>query len=973
MSLTANDFIEFFTTIHGCEPFPWQRRLVGEVLERGWPRSLRLPTASGKTAVLDIAVFALAAQSHMPPAQRKACRRIALVIDRRIVVDDAYRRAERIRDAVAQARDGVLRRVADALRSLGGDRPLDDPLQVAVLRGGIYREDRWARTPVQPVILCSTVDQVGSRLLHRGYGLSPYAWPLHAALLGHDCLIILDEAHCSRPFLQTLRQIEQHRLEAQQPLPGPFAVVAMTATPHDSEAPFTLDAADRTNPVLQRRLSARKLASLVPLKGKSDDDIADAVIECVRKSLNWQHQDCSMPVSTILVVLNRVQAARTVREHLQQATQGRDRLDIDCLLLTGRCRSVERDAVLRAQAERLAAGRKPRQPSGARPLVVVATQCVEVGADLDADALITEVCPLDALCQRLGRLDRLGERGVSPVWIVARADAIGTVERPAEDPLYGSAPSRTWQWLQRYAESAKGGCDLGINALDASMAKVPEADLARMRAPTADAPTIFPVYCDLWVQTSPEPIVSPDPAVFLHGPQRAAPEVRIVWRGDLDAQRPSTWADTVAICPPTVGEGVPLPIHLARRWLSQVESDADDVLADIDAAQADGSPDEEELPAGRVALRWRGPDASQVIQALELRPGDVLVVPASYGGCDAEGWHGRPNTVTHDIAELALVAARRQAVLRLHPALLEQPAWERLRDLVRPLATLTADEGWPEELEAQVDAVLKEAARHDLPAGLHDVFVTLADDRHRQVLPHPSGLGVVVASRRRIGADFSDEDDTASLADRRVPLLTHVEQVASTAAGIARALGLDERIVRAVEWAGRLHDLGKADPRFQAWLCGGNPIRAAQAGLLAKSDGVPRSPGEQAAARARSGYPVGARHELLSVRLAESGRPLFSQDLDWDLVLHLVASHHGRCRPFAPVVQDERPLTVQLQLKGVLLAASSDTELARLDSGVAQRFWVLIRRYGWWGLSLLEACVRLADHRASEHPEENMS
>ena len=271
--LSVDDFPAFFEEVHGHPPFPWQERLLDQVAAKGeWPSVLDLPTGSGKTAAIDIAVFHVALEADRFEA-RRAPVRIAFVVDRRLVVDDAFTRAQRLEKALSQSTKPITRRVAECLKALSGDGP---PLVARRLRGGIPREDDWARTPAQPTVLCSTVDQIGSRLLFRGYGVSNSMKPVHAGLIGADCLILLDEAHLAEPFRQTLDWIGLYRGSKwrESKTAAPWGVALLTATPGEkAQDAFSLDEEDRSHPILKRRLDASKPARLVaPAKPKTKEE-----------------------------------------------------------------------------------------------------------------------------------------------------------------------------------------------------------------------------------------------------------------------------------------------------------------------------------------------------------------------------------------------------------------------------------------------------------------------------------------------------------------------------------------------------------------------------------------------------------------------------------------------------------------------------------------------------------------------------
>jgi CRISPR-associated endonuclease/helicase Cas3 len=125
--------------------------------------------------------------------------------------------------------------------------------------------------------------------------------------------------------------------------------------------------------------------------------------------------------------------------------------------------------------------------------------------------------------------------------------------------------------------------------------------------------------------------------------------------------------------------------------------------------------------------------------------------------------------------------------------------------------------------------------------------------------------------------------------------------------------------------------------------------------------------------RRLSGLPDGFRHELLSALIINQSE-IGKQYPERELLLHLIASHHGRCRSMAPVIHDPTPEPFDVPVGGEALRfAGQDHPLAHLSEGVARRFWNLNRRFGWWGLPYLEAMLRLADQYESANTNSTQS
>ncbi len=938
-------FSDWYRSIHDRDPFPWQTRLAQQVAVTGeWPELIGIPTGLGKTACLDIAVWALASQADMDPRDRTVPTRIWWVVNRRILVDDTYRHALRLEALLADPEtlrdvecDGTtlsvgglhgdaavtVEAVAARLRHLSGMGP---PLQACRLRGG--DSHNRPRHPAQPAIICSTIPMYGSRVLFRGYGSSRSMRPIDAALAGVDSLVLLDEAHLAQPLRVLLDAISgsdslgagiEHALPSQRMSP---LVVPLTATGETSGSRFDLDEADRDHDEIVKRLEASKPLSIPDI---AQGDPAKAIATATKELLDTLETGSSYG---ILVFANTPKTALSVARAL------RSRRDREVVIATGRTRGVEAKKAVEQITARMSAGQTPEEFDGSIDghLVVVATQTLEVGADLDADYMITEACGVRALTQRLGRLNRLGRR------THARGVYVHVAPKDGQWPVYGDEPVRVLELLD-----ASRGFDEKVDMSPGNVGAV----LGNLLPEALDAPVLAEALLWEWVKTSAPPPGEAPVEPYFSGLLDVDRDVDVVWRAHIPASGYKIWPRV------SPDEIVSVPVGEARKELAG----ANCVRVGSDQATAE-----------QIAVGDNG--------NLILRPGDTIVVACEAGKLDESGhWDPvwREPALDASILDNGLVISD-ETLSGMYGTVPQGPKTV-MADLVKHLDPKTEAE--PADVFDAAIRLCDELEECGAPPSLsdeewakflQDLRNGIANRGVQYAVVEPAGeaprVPVYSVDSQHDGSHqvSFDELDELSIADP-VSLEAHGDDAARAARRIADAVGVTPSTTDLIERAARTHDIGKADTRFQNWL---DPDQD-HSGALAKSE-IPRSRWEHS--RATSGWPSGGRHEELSRRLASAwlaeGSHNFSED-EQKLLLHLVVAHHGRGRPLVVPVEDLTGIEVCYQIDGQEVIA--DADLSTVDWEQPARFASLNKLYGCWGLALLETIVRQADHLVSAAAE----
>ncbi len=354
-----SSFDEFFLQATSCEPYGYQRRLA----HLGLPAVIQAPTGAGKTGI----VLAWLWRRLHGPEPDATPRRLIYALPQRSLVEQ------------------VARQVAEWLANLG----LADSVALHVVMGGEGTTQRqWRLDMHRPAVVVGTIDSLVSKALNRGYGIGRATYPIDFAFVTNGAHWVIDEIQLCPESTTTLRQLAAFARSFGTA--EPFGLTCMSATvpanlldtidnpsPRDADI-VRIEAADRIGELAARLGGQRAVHRLATEPG---------AYAALAAEVRTRHR----PGTLTLVVLNTVAAARDVFRELHG-------VPTRCLLMHSRFRGHERQQLIRAITG----------PNGQTGTIVVATQVVEAGIDLNAALLVTEAAPWPSVVQRAGRCNRTG-------------------------------------------------------------------------------------------------------------------------------------------------------------------------------------------------------------------------------------------------------------------------------------------------------------------------------------------------------------------------------------------------------------------------------------------------------------------------------------------------------------------------------------------------------------------------------------
>ena len=867
-SITREEFGEFFAALDAAldaahnsaapndapkekrehSPFSWQEEVLDHICEHGvWPERINAPTGSGKSSVVDIHLFAnaLAAVGAAPRVPRRLC----VTVGRRALVDSQADRAREIlrcmNDVLADesGEPDILRRVAEALQSFQtrNDKQGSAPFEVGHIRGELSNRALPVTDISACAIIAATPDMYGSRALFRGYGSTKAARPRETALLTMDTVMVLDEAHMNRQLLHTTQRIAQlQKREADLGVPT-LQVVETTATPSTGDSESTtlgvdIEALDSSNDKeLRERVYSHKELMLRPIDkwdGKPGNRaVVDAAVGAIKEFLAHREAGAgSKEAHTIGCIVNHVRTAISIKEEL-----AKNLAKEEVQLLVGRMRPYDLED-LQKKHDKLFTTKGDKSVK-----VVVATQTLEVGIDVDFADLVTELAPASSLAQRFGRVNRLGRRKDSKVVVIEPASG-DSVKKDA--PPYKAVDlSNAYAWL----EALNGAESPSVNP--AAMVKYPpvQSSPERLLYQRPEWPDLLE-----FSRTDENPYDEPDLDLWLHDSLDAETAMGgVIVRDNL----PSNTSAAMEILKTS---------YFAPRDEETFPANLKILQEILDYQNEHGvKPRKFLYRQGEISL-WQDADHGDESNQ-PLAPGDILLLDTGSVPFTNQG-------IAVTQRELPSTKDKLEAVP--FPNGTELYVYEKCADREKDFREYLGLS--PEEV-----AELLDSQSSGSETRIASELSTEAEDGQEVI----AWYAVVTDEESVEDSDIAQELVLAPTGP--VLLDDHQNDVAERTRQLAENLGLAPEFSEALELAAKYHDEGKRDLRFQQML--GADL---QADALAKSGH--RSVAEAYRARSRSALPRGWRHEQLSALMVAASPEKVGEHRD--LVLRIIGCSHGHGR-----------------------------------------------------------------------------
>lgn len=257
---------------------------------------------------------------------------------------------------------------------------------------------RGAKKALLSNFVVATVDQVLMMALQMRHSMLR-----HIALAGK--VIVVDEVHSYDLYMSSYLQVALEWLARYR-----VSVILLSATlPHDMKLKLVKAYGGQFRDDHPEELaSAYPLLTVVDRSGVREIEIESrppdmtATIEVIPDSaeeLADLVRRLTEQGGCILIICNTVGRAQETYRNLEAEHPGHVELHHSAFMASDRSR--------REDALRIALGPDSHRGSGRpRKRLIVSTQVAEQSLDIDADALITDIAPMDLLIQRIGRIHR---------------------------------------------------------------------------------------------------------------------------------------------------------------------------------------------------------------------------------------------------------------------------------------------------------------------------------------------------------------------------------------------------------------------------------------------------------------------------------------------------------------------------------------------------------------------------------------